>query len=269
MGQLLGNEGNRWLTRGLLGRPTAKGGRTGGARLAAGWVPPSGMASSRVVAPSRGEARSGGVTRSLGVALATVLILLAIIVLAGGRAVAADTQGTASKAAASKGSAKAGKFALVSPDIGQDQNMAVDQVYNGFGCTGKNISPALFWSGAPAGTQSFAIMVHDPDAPTGSGFWHWVVYNIPASATSIPTEAGDTKKKIMPAGIVQGRNDFGTYGYGGPCPPPGKVHHYHFRIFALKVAKLDVAADASPALIGFNVNANKLAEADLVGLYGR
>jgi Raf kinase inhibitor-like YbhB/YbcL family protein len=171
--------------------------------------------------------------------------------------------------AAKKGAESPGKFTLVSPDIGKDNPIALDQVFNGFGCKGKNLSPALFWSGAPAGTQSFAIMVHDPDAPTGSGFWHWVVYNIPASAVSIPAEAGDVKKKGMPVGVVQGRNDFGAFGYGGPCPPPGKPHHYHFRVFALKVPKLDVPNDATAALIGFNVNANKIAEADLVGMYGR
>jgi hypothetical protein len=170
---------------------------------------------------------------------------------------------------ASKKGAGAAKFTLVSPDVGKDNPIALDQVFNGFGCKGKNLSPALFWSGAPAGTQSFAIMVHDPDAPTGSGFWHWVAFNIPADAVSIPAEAGDVKKKGMPAGVVQGRNDFGTFGYGGPCPPPGKPHHYHFRIFALKVPKLDVPADATAALIGFNVNANKIGEADLVGMYGR
>ena len=170
---------------------------------------------------------------------------------------------------AKRSGGSAGKFTLVSPDIGKDNPISLDQVFNGFGCTGKNLSPALFWSGAPAGTKSFAIMVHDPDAPTGSGFWHWIVYNIPADVTSIPAEAGDVKKRGMPAGVVQGRTDYGTYGYGGPCPPPGKPHHYHFRVFALKVPKLDVPADATAALIGFNVNANKLAEADLVGLYGR
>jgi len=162
-----------------------------------------------------------------------------------------------------------GKFTLVSPDIGKDNPISLDQVFNGFGCKGKNLSPALFWSAPPAGTQSFAIMVHDPDAPTGSGFWHWVVYNIPAAEVSIPAEAGDVKKKGMPVGSVQGRNDYGTFGYGGPCPPPGKPHHYHFRIFALKVPKLDVPSDATAALIGFEVNANKLGEADLVGMYGR
>jgi hypothetical protein len=182
---------------------------------------------------------------------------------------APTTKTVPAKWPAAKKSPAAGKFTLVSPDIGKDNPIALDQVFNGFGCKGKNLSPALFWSGAPAGTQSFAIMVHDPDAPTGSGFWHWVVYNIPAGAVSIPAEAGDVKKKGMPVGVVQGRNDFGAFGYGGPCPPPGKPHHYHFRIFALKVPKLDVPNDATAALIGFNVNANKIAEADLVGMYGR
>jgi Raf kinase inhibitor-like YbhB/YbcL family protein len=170
---------------------------------------------------------------------------------------------------AKKSSGTGSKLTLVSPDIGQGKTIAMEQVFNGFGCTGKNLSPELHWSGAPEGTKSFAILVHDPDAPTGSGFWHWIVYNIPADASSIPGEAGDPKKKGMPSGVVQARNDYGTPGYGGPCPPPGKPHHYHFRLFALKVPKLDVPADATGAVIGFNVNANKLAEADLVGLYGR
>jgi Raf kinase inhibitor-like YbhB/YbcL family protein len=198
--------------------------------------------------------------KSAGVRLAMVTF---VAVAASSLAVATDTP------VAKKTAGTAGKFALVSPDIGQGKTIADDQVFNGFGCKGKNLSPALFWSGAPAGTKSFAIMVHDPDAPTGSGFWHWIVYNIPADATSIPAEAGDVKKKGMPAGVVQGRNDFGAFGYGGPCPPPGKPHHYHFRVFALKVPKLDLPADATAAAVGFNVQANKLAEADLVGLYGR
>ena len=182
-------------------------------------------------------------------------------------AVVASSLAAAADAPAAKKTA--GKLTLVSPDIGQGKNIAEDQVFNGFGCKGKNLSPALFWSGAPPDTKSFAIMVHDPDAPTGSGFWHWVVYNIPAGTESIPAEAGDVKKKGMPVGSVQGRTDFGTFGYGGPCPPPGKPHHYHFRIFALKVPKLEVPADATAALIGFSVQANKIAEAELVGLYGR
>jgi hypothetical protein len=212
-------------------------------------------------------------------AVATLVATLASSLAVGADPPAGDAQSAAGTPApktvpakwpASKKSAgAAGKFTLVSPDIGKDNPIGLDQVFNGFGCKGKNLSPALFWSGAPAGTQSFAIMVHDPDAPTGSGFWHWVVYNIPADTVSIPAEAGDVKKKCMPVGVVQGRTDYGTFGYGGPCPPPGKPHHYHFRIFALKVPKLDVPNDATAALIGFNVNANKIGEADLVGMYGR
>jgi Raf kinase inhibitor-like YbhB/YbcL family protein len=213
--------------------------------------------------------KSAGCGLAVGTLVAVLATSLAVSVDAvAGAAVAATAPATGTPAAKKSGGS-AGKFTLVSPDIGKDNPMSLDQVFNGFGCTGKNLSPALFWSGAPAGTKSFAIMVHDPDAPTGSGFWHWIVYNIPADVTSIPAEAGDVKKKGMPAGVVQGRTDYGTYGYGGPCPPPGKPHHYHFRVFALKVPKLDVPADATAALIGFNVTANKLAEADLVGLYGR
>jgi Raf kinase inhibitor-like YbhB/YbcL family protein len=162
-----------------------------------------------------------------------------------------------------------GKFTLSSPDIAEGKTIAAAQVFNQFGCTGGNISPALAWSNAPAGTQSFALLMHDPDAPTGSGWWHWVVYNIPAGAASLPAGAGDPRKNLMPAGAVQGRTDYGSVGYGGPCPPPGKPHRYYLRLYALKVGKLDVPADASPALIGFNVNAAALGKAELMGLYGR
>jgi Raf kinase inhibitor-like YbhB/YbcL family protein len=160
-------------------------------------------------------------------------------------------------------------FTLTSPDIANGKTMSEAQVFNSFGCSGRNVSPALAWSNVPSGTKSFALLVHDPDAPTGSGWWHWVVYNIPADAKSIPADAGDPKKGLMPGGAVQGRTDFGTPGYGGPCPPPGKPHHYYFRLYALKVPKLDLPADASAALVGFNVKANSLGEAQILGLYGR
>jgi Raf kinase inhibitor-like YbhB/YbcL family protein len=160
-------------------------------------------------------------------------------------------------------------FALRSPDIANGGKISDAQVFNAFGCSGHNVSPALSWSNAPAGTKSFALLVHDPDAPTGSGWWHWVVYNIPASTTSLPADAGDPKKNLIPGGAVQGRTDFGTPGYGGPCPPPGKPHHYHFRLYALKVPKLDLPADATAAFIGFNVKANSLGETEILGLYGR
>jgi hypothetical protein len=160
-------------------------------------------------------------------------------------------------------------FTLTSPDISDGGNIAEAQVFNSFGCSGHNVSPALSWSNAPAGTKSFALLVHDPDAPTGSGWWHWVVYNIPADATSLAADAGDPKKSLMPAAAVQGRTDFGTPGYGGPCPPPGKPHHYYYRLYALKVPKIDAPADATAAFISFNVHANSLGAAQLLGLYGR
>ena len=163
-----------------------------------------------------------------------------------------------------------GAFRLQSPGMAPNGMLANDQVYSGFGCSGKNLSPALHWSGAPQGTQSFALMVYDPDAPTGSGWWHWVIYNIPASTTDLSAGAGASGSTLLPAGAVQGRTDFGTSGYGGPCPPAGdKPHHYIFTLYALKVDKLDVPADASPALIGFYVHANKLAATKITALFGR
>jgi Raf kinase inhibitor-like YbhB/YbcL family protein len=153
--------------------------------------------------------------------------------------------------------------ALVTPG----STLAHDQAYNGFGCSGKNISPPLAWSGAPSATQSFAVTVFDPDAP-GSGWWHWVVYDIPASVTELPQGAGGPGGKL-PAGAVQGRTDFGTSGYGGPCPPPGKPHRYIFTVYALKAAKLDVPAGTSAARAGSIINANTLASASFTALYGR
>ena len=160
-------------------------------------------------------------------------------------------------------------FTLTSTDFTQGGTLANAQVFNQFGCKGGNISPALAWSGAPAGTKSFALLMHDPDAPTGSGWWHWVVYNIPAAATSLAAGAGEPKKGLMPAAAVQGRTDYGSIGYGGPCPPPGQPHHYNFTLYALKVPKLEVPEGASAALIGFNVRAQALGEAQLTGMYGR
>ena len=160
-------------------------------------------------------------------------------------------------------------FTLTSSDFTEGGTLANAQVFNEFGCKGGNVSPALAWSGAPAGTQSFALLMHDPDAPTGSGWWHWIVYNIPPGTSALAAGAGDPKKGQMPAGAVQGRNDYGSAGYGGPCPPPGSPHHYNFTLYALKVAKLEVPQGASAALIGFNARAHALAEARLTGMYGR
>lgn len=168
------------------------------------------------------------------------------------------------------GAAESPGFSLRSADFAAGGRLGEQQVYAGFGCSGANLSPALAWDQAPAGTQSFALMVHDPDAPTGSGWWHWVVWNIPATVNALPAGAGEPSGAKLPAGAVQGRTDFGAIGYGGPCPPPGsKPHHYHFRLHALKVPQLELPADATPAFVGFNVNANTLAVAELVGEYSR
>lgn len=172
--------------------------------------------------------------------------------------------------AALSGAGAQSSLKLTSPDVHEGKAMAAAQVFSGMGCTGNNTSPALSWSGAPAGTKSFALTVYDPDAPTGSGWWHWVVYNIPATVTSLAAGAGDPKKNLLPAGTTQGNTDFGTPGYGGPCPPPkDKPHHYHFTLFALDADRLDVPAGATAAYVGFNLHAHMLAKTELTALYGR
>ncbi|HYG85197.1 MAG TPA: YbhB/YbcL family Raf kinase inhibitor-like protein [Azospirillum sp.] len=168
------------------------------------------------------------------------------------------------------GTASASAFELASADLKPDAAIPNKHVFNGFGCKGDNLSPALAWKGAPAGTRSYAVTVYDPDAPTGSGWWHWVVFNLPASATGLPAGAGSPATAALPAPAVQSRTDFGAPGYGGPCPPPGdKQHRYVFTVYALKVDSLPLGPDASGAMVGFNLNANTLAKASLTATYGR
>lgn len=164
----------------------------------------------------------------------------------------------------------ADNFLLTSPTIKPGTTLTEEQVFNGFGCTGKNQSPALKWTPGPKGTKSYAVTLYDPDAPTGSGWWHWVVYNIPANVTDLAAGAGDTTGKLLPAGAIQGRTDYGSHEFGGACPPPGaKPHRYIFTVHALKTEKIDVPADASAALIGFMINANSLGKASFTAKYGR
>lgn len=160
-------------------------------------------------------------------------------------------------------------FELSSPDpeVKNGKPMPRAQEYKGFGCNGDNLSPELVWKDAPADAKSFAVTVYDPDAPTGSGFWHWVVYDIPATATGLP--AGATKSNL-PAGIKQGRNDFGEYRFSGACPPPGdRPHHYIFTVHALKVERLNVPEDASAALVGYNIIANRIGLAKMTTTFSR
>jgi Raf kinase inhibitor-like YbhB/YbcL family protein len=161
------------------------------------------------------------------------------------------------------------RFTLTSPDLKPGAMIAVRHTADSFGCSGQNVSPALQWSGAPAGTKSFAVTAYDPDAPTGSGFWHWVVFNIPANTTSLPAGAG-SKGGTLPAGATQGNTDVSQPGYLGPCPPAGdKPHRYIFTVYALKTAKLEIPANATGALVGFNIHGNQLGKATLTARYGR
>jgi Raf kinase inhibitor-like YbhB/YbcL family protein len=159
-------------------------------------------------------------------------------------------------------------FAVTSSDI--NGQMADEQVFSGFGCSGGNLSPELKWEHPPAGTRSFAVTAYDPDAPTGSGWWHWVVFNLPADLRELKKGAGSADGKLLPEGSVQGRTDFGQVGYGGACPPAGdRPHRYVFTVFALDVDRLELGADVSPALVGFQLNQHALSRASLMAYYGR
>lgn len=162
--------------------------------------------------------------------------------------------------------APAPSLQVTSSDIAEGKAMSMEQVFAGFGCTGQNVSPQLSWSGAPAATKSFAVTAYDPDAPTGSGWWHWAVVDIPANVTTLPkgwSKAGGS-------GARQTRTDFGTGGYGGPCPPPGHgIHHYVFTIYALDIDKMEVPNDASGALVGYNIGAHTLAKGSITAQFSR
>lgn len=143
------------------------------------------------------------------------------------------------------------------------------QVFDGFGCSGKNISPSFTWSLGPTGTKAYALTIYDPDAPTGSGWWHWIVTNIPAATTDLKLDAGAKGGKNLPAGAVMGKNDYGVEAYGGPCPPKGdKPHRYIVTLHALKET---IPADAmlTAAMTGFNINANTLEKQSITVTYGR
>ncbi|WP_237152717.1 YbhB/YbcL family Raf kinase inhibitor-like protein [Oryzibacter oryziterrae] len=168
---------------------------------------------------------------------------------------------------AGAGLAQAADFTLTSPDIAEGKVLSVAQVAHGFGCSGEGKSPALSWSGAPEGTKSFVVTAYDPDAPTGSGFWHWVMFNIPASVTSLP--GGITPDAGAPAGAVQSKADAGYPAFVGACPPPGQTHRYIFTVTALKADKLDLDQNASGAMVGFMAGMNALGKASITATYGQ
>lgn len=159
-------------------------------------------------------------------------------------------------------------FTLKSNEIGGQATQK--QVFNGFGCAGENVSPQLFWENAPKNTKSFAITMYDPDAPTGSGWWHWLVFDIPNSTTKLKSGAGNVSENLIPKQAIQSKTDFGSYGYGGPCPPQGDgFHKYEITIYALNVDKLGLEKDANPALVGFYLNSKTIEKATITMYFKR
>lgn len=159
-------------------------------------------------------------------------------------------------------------FTLFSNDIGGQGT--INEAFDGFGCTGKNQSPHLEWKNPPPSTKSFALTLFDPDAPTGSGWWHWLVFDIPAALVQLPQGAGNVDAKILPSQVVQSINDYSITGYGGPCPPQGHgFHQYIFTLFALDVESLQLSKETNPAVVGFNINAHTIEKASLIMYYKR
>ncbi|WP_226551103.1 YbhB/YbcL family Raf kinase inhibitor-like protein [Celeribacter naphthalenivorans] len=164
------------------------------------------------------------------------------------------------------GALAAEEFQLTSQSMAEGVQLSTAQVFEGFGCTGGNRSPDLAWSGLPEGTESLALTAYDPDAPTGSGWWHWGVVNIPMETTEVPAGASGTD--AMPEGALELRNDYGSPGFGGACPPPGEVHRYIFTLHALS-AKLDLPEGVTNAIAGYMINSQTIATAKLTAVYTR
>jgi len=166
--------------------------------------------------------------------------------------------------------AQASSFSLTSNDIAQGKFMSKKHEFNGFGCSGDDLSPHLKWTNAPEGTKSFAITAYDPDAPTGSGWWHWQIVNIPKHVTELLTGAGNKEADIAGKGSTHISNDYGLKAFGGACPPPGHgIHHYRFTIHALSVEKLELPENASGALAGYMINASTIDSSTIESLYKR
>lgn len=159
-------------------------------------------------------------------------------------------------------------FEVTSSDVQNGEKLAMPYVSGIFGAGGNDISPQLAWRGFPAGTKSFAVTVYDPEAPSGSGFWHWAVMNIPASVTELLRGAGEESGTNIPRGAVQLRNDGGLKRYIGAAPPAGTgKHNYYMVVHAVDVPSLDVSPEASPALLGFTLFTHTLGRGMIVPWY--
>ncbi len=157
-------------------------------------------------------------------------------------------------------------FTVTSADLKDGQMLGVAQMSGIFGAGGQDKSPELSWKGFPKETKSFAVTVYDPDAPTGSGFWHWAVMNIPATVDNLPTGAGSPNSTMLPPKAVQLKNDAGLAQFVGAAPPVGHgVHHYIITVYAVDVDTLDIPTTATPAYLGFNLFTHALAKATIVG----
>lgn len=160
------------------------------------------------------------------------------------------------------------KFVLESKDLGEVFTSKF--VYNRYNCGGQNFSPELHWKNAPANTKSFAITLFDPDAPTGHGWWHWLIFNIPANTNYLPTGAGSKFPELLPQQVVQSINDYGELGYGGPCPPKGHgPHHYIFTIYALDTAALNLPPDTAPKIVNQYIQKHSIAHTSFTSIYER
>ena len=161
---------------------------------------------------------------------------------------------------------KQATLSLTSGVVRDGQTIPMSAVFDQMGCTGQNQSPDLAWSGAPAGTKSFAVTMYDPDAPTTVGFVHWVLFDIPAGTTALAAGAGSQRDAGV--GATQGFTDYGFSRYGGPCPPPGDAaHHYHLAVYALDLEKLGVDDTTTYAKFRFIIRGHVLAQAEIVGRY--
>ena len=159
-------------------------------------------------------------------------------------------------------------FTVTSDDVAHGELMSNNHVYNSFGMSGENISPQLSWSGFPAATQSFAVTIFDPDAPTGSGFWHWLVIDLPATTTSLPSGAG-AGDLSLPDGAFHVRNDYMSKDFGGAAPPQGDPpHRYVIAVHAVDTGKLGIDSDVSPAVAGFNLRFHTIGRGLLIPVYG-
>ncbi len=159
-------------------------------------------------------------------------------------------------------------FTLKSETLGGQATSTEE--FNGFGCTGENKSPQLSWANAPEGTKSFAITIYDPNAPTGSGWWHWVVFDIPADVNELVANAGNIELDLAPKGAIQSVTNYGAKGYGGPCPPEGHgLHQYQITVHALKVDKLSLDENTNPAIVGYYLWNNTIEKASIITYYER